>query len=528
MRHTLLRRIAVGSGAVTIALTTALSGIAAADETPSNGAQSGQHVDQPASTFVVSAKFDKPSYHVSDEISGSISATNNGTAAVHVHFSATPDNLSLTRIGWSDIWTGTPGIDIAPGQTITRGFAGTVEDAAKPVTITAGLMGNPAIPNLVTDQDTATAAIVVGKGDIDGTLYYDKNGNGSFDQGEGLPDVKVTISGGAPSHTLPPVKTDQDGKFKVTDVPSGTYSASYEGLGDLVPQSAGWRVDQGTVQVVSEARRKVSDTLTASTKFTADTYKVGDTAHVTVTMKNSGDRALAGITVMCGIGDPHELKGRSDGWGDLQQSGRGVAVPAHGTTTLDVTEAVPSGARSYGYVRVRCDFGQFNAGFYDGAERAPVDRVHVPGAISNVLGGLGNVTTKVVPAGVKLYLVDEISAKPVANTVTDAKGGFSFKGLPAGLYRTVLVGPWKLVAGQSPIWDFTEGDLTGRDIAVEPGPNQPDPYAPTTAPTTPTPQALRVLANTGAADVQALTGAAILAMVLGVGLVLLSRRRRTS
>ncbi|GAA3439639.1 LPXTG cell wall anchor domain-containing protein [Kutzneria kofuensis] len=82
--------------------------------------------------------------------------------------------------------------------------------------------------------------------------------------------------------------------------------------------------------------------------------------------------------------------------------------------------------------------------------------------------------------------------------------------------------------GQSPVWNFTEGDLTGRDIAVEPGPDQPDPYAPTTAPTTPTPQASPRLANTGAADVQAMTIAAIAALVLGVGLVLMSLRRRTS
>ncbi|MBB5892450.1 hypothetical protein ACFFS4_17100 [Kutzneria kofuensis] len=98
---------------------------------------------------------------------------------------------------------------------------------------------------------------------------------------------------------------------------------------------------------------------------------VGDAAHVTVTLKNSGDRALGGITVMCNrIGNSNELNGRTGGWGDLQWTRPGVTVPAHGTISLDVTEVVPDGARGYGYVVVRCDFGQLNAGFDEGALRA--------------------------------------------------------------------------------------------------------------------------------------------------------------
>lgn len=533
MRHTLLHRIAVGSGALTVALTTAFGGVAVADESPTSGASTAQqHDDQPAPKFTVSAKFDKSEYHVSDQITGSITVTNTGTATAHaVHVIGDGDNLDFNSIGWSDIWPGTPGIDIAPGQVVTRTFGGTVKDSAKPVKITADLMADPAAPGRVTDTDVATAAILAGKGSVDGTLYADTNNNGAYDPGEGLAGVQVTFSGGAPYHSEPPVKTDKDGHFALPDVPSGTYYPSYDGLGDLVGPVTAWQFDEGTSKVVLQARHKVSDTLTATTKLTADTYKVGDLAHVTVTMKNSGDQPLTGIGVRCNrIGDSNQLSGRTDSWGDLRDVSAGVTVPAHSTITLDVSEAVPDGARGYGYVVVDCDFGQFKYGFEDGRLSGTPDRVHVPGAIANVAGSLDNVKDNTEAAGVKFYVVDEISHQPVANTVTDAKGAFKFTGLPAGLYRTVLVGPWKLSGDQSPLWNYVEGTRDGENIAVEPGPDQPDPYPPTqpTAPTAPAPQASPVLANTGAADVPSMIGTALGALVIGVGLVLLSRRRRTS
>lgn len=51
MMHALLRRIAVGSGALTVALSMALGGMAAACEAPSGGVANAQPSgDQPAST----------------------------------------------------------------------------------------------------------------------------------------------------------------------------------------------------------------------------------------------------------------------------------------------------------------------------------------------------------------------------------------------------------------------------------------------------------------------------------------------
>ena len=529
MRHTLLRRIAVGSGAVTIALTTALSGVAAADETPANGSQATSsptqqpHTDHGTPKVAVAAKFDKPEFNSGDEVTGSITIANTGDGAAHaVHLAERTDNLTLTFEGWPDIATGGAGVDIDAGGTLSIPLRGFMLASDKPIKITADLYADPSDPKAVTQTVDATATVKPTKGSAEGNLYFDTNGNGRFDKGEGLANVQITINGGVPSAALPPVKTGSDGAFTFVDIPAGVYRPSFDGLGDLVGSAAPWHVGTDKLHVDLEARHKVSDTLKASVKLTADTYKVGDIAHVTVALTNNGDHDLAGITAACArSGESHALGGDLSGWGDLAIGHRGVTVPAHGTVTAEVTSPVPAEARRYGYTDLSCDFGQFVD--YAGEAHADMVLARVTGATASFAGTL--LHDKAGVGGVKIYLTDHIVKKIVANTVTDAAGKFTFAELPAGLYDIGVVGPWKLTEADS--WTLFEGANTG-DIAVEPGPNQPDPYASTTAPTTPAPQALRVLANTGAADVQALTGAAILAVVFGAGLVLLSRRRRTS
>ncbi|MFI9381059.1 SdrD B-like domain-containing protein [Kutzneria sp. NPDC052558] len=524
MTHTLLRRIAVGSGALTIALTTALSGVAAADETPTgDGSSVQQHTDQPTPKFDVSIKFDHPSYHSGDTVTGSIKITNTGEALVPaVRLVAGSDNLKWDIKDWQSIWLNGPGVAMAPGATEVRTFTGSVIDPSKPIKGWAIVRVYEPVDSTFRADDAATVTPTTGS--IHGTLYGDVNGNGKFDKGEGLSGVQVTITGGVPSKTLPAAQTDADGKFAFKDIPSGPYTASFGATQGYVLPAAQWQVDDKALEVTVQGRRPVADTLKASVKLNADTYAVGDTAHVTVTLTNSGDYNLAGITAACDrSGESHAMGGDLSGWGDLAIGQRGVTVLAHGTVTVDVTSPVPAEAHRYGYTDLSCDFGQFPA--YPEGVHAEMVLARVTGAVASVEGTLLHDKTAV--AGVKIYLTDHIVKKIVASTVTDAAGKYKFTGVPAGLYDIGLVGPWKLVDSQP--WTLFEGDNPGADIAVAPGQDQPDPSPTTpTAPTTPAPQASPVLANTGAADVATLTGAAIGALVIGLTLVLLSRRRRTS
>jgi hypothetical protein len=549
LSYALSRRIAVGSGALTIALMTALGGMAAADETPTvdtptssapatpsdkAAVKAQPNADQPVPTMNLAVKFDKAAYGSGDDVSGSVTIKNTGPVDAHgLHMSVYGTNLSSWNVEReSEFWPSQPGVDIAAGNTLVLKFTANISKPDAPIKMTADLQADPNNPNTITQQDTATATVTKAFGSGDGTLYYDANGNGAYDQGEGLANIDVKINGGVPSHDEPATKTDANGKFSVTDIPAGNYSLTFDGLGDLVAPSVGLRIGQQPQHILVQARHKVSDTLKATVALNADTYAVGDIAHVTVTLTNSGDHALTGLTAMCNrIGDPNQLSGRSDGWGDLRD-GHGVTVPAHSTVTIDATEPVPNDAHRYGYTALACEFGQFNEYYWDGVTRSNVAYAHVPGAVANVEGKLE--TTKAAVPGVKLYLTDHISKKLVASTVTAADGTYSFAGLAAGIYDIGLVGPWKLTDGEAPWWPFFEGDNPGRNILIEPGPNQPDPTVnqtnpPTTnVPISPAAQASPVLAYTGVADVFGLSLAAGAALVIGVGLVLLSRRRRTS
>ena len=192
MTHVLLRRIAVGSGALTIALTMALSGVAAADETPtSDGSSVQQHADQPAPKFDVSIKFDQPSYHSGDTVTGSIKITNTGDALVPaVRLVASPDNLKWDIKDWQSIWLNGPGVAMAPGATEVRTFTGSILDPNKPIKGVAIVRVYEPVDSAFRAEDTAT--VTPTKGGIVGTLYGDANGNGKYDQGEALSGVQVT------------------------------------------------------------------------------------------------------------------------------------------------------------------------------------------------------------------------------------------------------------------------------------------------------------------------------------------------
>jgi hypothetical protein len=422
-------------------------------------------------------------------------------------------------------------VDIDPGQSVVVTATGTIQDSKiQTISMYVQVWADSTKPALTAN---AYAYVIAGRGSVDGTLYFDANGNGRYDQGEGLAGVKIKISGGAPYQDVPPQTTDRDGHFAFTDVPFGSYYAQYDGLGDLVAGVADWTVSDQAKTLLVEARHKIADSLKASVGLDATTYAPGDTAKITVTLTNSGDHALSGITEICnGVGDPNELNGYGDGWGNLPRGKAGVTVPAHSTLTVDATEKVPAEAHDWGFTGLECAFGQsdFDSVFTNYAV-ASVPGAVVPTAVLS-LGYDKNDDGHPLPVtGVKVYLTDDVTKKIVASAVTDSAGNATFASLPAGLYEIGLVGPWQVAGdkGQGTTWPSIRALHGPTAVAVEPGPDQPDPTA--TTPTTevpvspvaeasPTPE----LAYTGVADVVTLTVVALGALVAGIGLMVLSRR----
>ncbi len=362
MRYDLLRRIAVGSGALTIALTTAFGGVAAAD-VPS------------ATTFELAVQFDKADYGSGDDVSGTVTIKNTDPGSAHGAF-VRPFGTNLST--WHFDEGDNEGVAVPAGGTLVLGFTASIADPDQPIAMTVDLKASPNLPSPTLLEAYGTATVTKVTGSADGVLYFDANGNGQYDQGEGLAGATVKFSGGVPYHDEPLLTTDSDGRFAVTDIPAGHYWPTVSGVGGLVAPSIDVHLGEQPQHILVEARHKVSDTLDASLALNADTYVVGDIAHVTVTLTNTGEQDLAGISTRCNqAGDQDQLTGAGTGWGDLRRGGSGVIVPADSTMTFDVTEAVRPGSGADGRVRVVCQFGQFGDGFETGVAVSNTASAHV-------------------------------------------------------------------------------------------------------------------------------------------------------
>lgn len=75
------------------------------------------------------------------------------------------------------------------------------------------------------------------------TVYYDKNGNGLYDNGEkGIPNISVSLVSSDGSHPTRTVVSDSDGGFMFNNVAAGSYSLCLdipEGMKQTLPSSGG-------------------------------------------------------------------------------------------------------------------------------------------------------------------------------------------------------------------------------------------------------------------------------------------------
>ncbi|MET8846112.1 hypothetical protein [Amycolatopsis sp. NPDC004625] len=490
----------------------------------------------------VSLVFDKDSYRTDEDIHFTVKLTNTGetTAAGLTMYQMVIDSTDVQVLygGWGQLQN-KPGVTLEPGQSFEVAVSAQVRDLEATTAAVRGVVfdgnGNSAGPQFGFSVPVTKAA-----GHAAGTVYGDKNGNGVLDAGEQLAGAKVTLRYVHGTATYS-VTTGADGKFAL-DVPAAEY---YVG-GEVVD---GWLFPWRTVRIGSDTdllfrgAPPLNGALKAKMAFTQDTYAVGDLAHVTVTLSNSGPVPLTGIVAECNrVGSDYVLSGRGPGWGDLAADG--VRIEPGQTRTFDVSETVPKAAFNRGYVLAACDFGYPEVDIEHHAEAE--DRAAVPGDKGTVVGDVKQGQQGV--AGVKVVLASDQHCPVTAEQTSDANGHFEFHDVvPGPEYRLYVLPPKGLkVKYENPtsidVWGSGESRV---GIDVEQG-DAPLPAVPTNpadctagAPTSTTGPAAPAggagggqsggsgLASTGV-DAIGLGALALLALALGGGLVFGARRRRAA
>ncbi|WIX91033.1 SdrD B-like domain-containing protein [Amycolatopsis sp. DG1A-15b] len=291
-------------------------------------------------------------------------------------------------------------------------------------------------------------------GPASGVLYGDRNENGAFDAGEGLPGAVAYLYGTSSGNPVD-VTTDADGRFAFTDLPAQRYGISTRDLPD------GWIYEAAAQQYLDvdgsdpgpavqlRALRPFSEKVHATGSFDRGTYQAGDQVRVTFTVTNVSGGDLHGITAGCDrFGGPDHLLGWTD-WAVAAPGG--IDLAAGETRTFTETGTVPSAAPTYGGFYAACDFG-IDPGPLDGRPEVDVF-AHVP-APPGTTGGViyhddnSNYTVDAgeAIAGTPVELVDRVDGSVTATAVSDAQGHVAFGTVPAGPYR-VRVDGWHEVDG---------------------------------------------------------------------------------
>ncbi|TCO64431.1 SdrD B-like domain-containing protein [Actinocrispum wychmicini] len=489
----------------------------------------------------VDVKFGKAAYTSGEQFSATVTVKNVGESPVTVRaleqFPTSADFV-LDYPSWGPLAFSGKGVPLAPSESVAATVTGHQRNAEATSVQFAGDILDPT--GLHIKHFAASFAITRTDGRIGGLVFGDKNNNGQADPGEELGGVTLSLGyrWGPSTFTT---GTDHAGRFSLPAIPTGAYF-----LSGTAPD--GWRISSRAITVDQSDRNEdlriravkpLHGELAVQLRFTQDTYKVGDIAHVTVTLANSGSGPVTGIVANCNrVGNGDELTGKGPGWGDLAADG--VTVAAGETKILDVTEAVPQAAFTSGRLFVACDFG------YAGVENpesdpSDFDSARVPGGIGGIVGDImytpPSGPRQPIP-GVRVVLTNHEHCPIVAETTTDANGVFEFTNLPVGPDYTVFMFPpagWKAKFGDltsdALVFDgaparlgieFVPGDATPPTLPTQPADCAPP--AQGSPPAVVTPEGHAGLASTGA-DVIGLSRFGAVVLLVGVATVMYGRRR---
>ncbi|MBP2320383.1 hypothetical protein JOF56_000768 [Kibdelosporangium banguiense] len=448
----------------------------------------------------VTAEFDKQAYESGDLVHVKLTVANVGEAdadEVRIHHNSwsNPAALVVNEDTLGDLGAFGRGAHIAAGATRVLDVTGTVrapESGVVTWSAEAALKGYDSYyQNNFFD---ISAPVTITTGDYAGRIYADANGNGKFDEGEGLGGIVVRISGGVPPKSFDQA-TKPDGSFAFPGLNTGQYYVWFEDparrwvpLGESGTGLDVVQLDKSGHTALIKAVRPLSDTLVPALAFTKDSYEEGEIAHLTVTLENKGTVDLLGVKAICTSEAPNGLTG-GPGWGELDKAAGGVTVPAGTTRVFDVSEKVPVGSRESGDVFASCGFGA--QGHTEAGYPRVFVRARVPGVTGSGSGRLvrpleGDESEFPQPGDpitdTKVVLLDGFTHLPVAKTRTDSDGKFSFSDLPAGQYELVVVGPWKFFDEFRRSFYVSGWGSNNGDILMVPGPQQEDPFPDTQQP----------------------------------------------
>jgi LPXTG-motif cell wall-anchored protein len=497
----------------------------------------------PKSDLTVKVEYDDHAYLVGQEVPLTITVENVGDAdAKGVQGFAGVKSGSSFFVGGLGDFTRPEGATVPAKSSTVLHVNGQISEWKDGDSVVRFEFRNAADANSADNVVEKTFKVVspTTTGTVGGFLYGDANDNGRYDTGEGLPDVKLTLrttgtSPPAPAETT----TDATGRFDIKDLPARAYSL------DFAPRLPGNWVTTGaagpllvdgsgkTAELRLRATRPLSDTLKVTAKFNEGPYKPGDEAHLTITLTNSGSKPLEHIVASCdraGFGNKH-LIGSDDParWGDLTYKAGGASVGVGQTATFTVSGTVPDGAIDDGAVYIACDFGPVDQEFVEGYPGV-FTLAKVPGKTGTFsaefyqdLNDNSTIDDGELITGIEVGLVDPFDGSAVAKAKAGADGVVDFGTLPAGYYGLDFFKKWAVKEGR---YIVVSADSPGTwAIKVVPGPGDDD-----TTPAGPIPakqvQGLN-LASTGASVVSPAIGGVALLLV-GVGVVLFTRRRRRS
>jgi uncharacterized protein (DUF2141 family) len=283
-------------------------------------------------------------------------------------------------------------------------------------------------------------------GSISGRVYCDKNLNGSYDAGEGIPGVTVTLAGTAGATTT----TDSEGKYEFKQLKEGTYTVTVPASADgckLVTTSPA-----SVVLAAGEDKKDVDFRYIPGSiagKVYCDKNKNG--------MYDAGE-GISGVTVTLG-GDKS----------DTTTTGANGEYKFDGLKAGSYTVSVPAEADGCKLVTTNPTPVTLAAG----EDKTGIDFRYVPGSIAGKVYCDKNLNGSYdagegIP-GVTVTLGGDKSD----TTTTGANGEYKFDGLKAGSY-TVSVpaeadGCKLVTTNPTPVTLAAGEDKTGVDFRYVPG-----------------------------------------------------------